>query len=325
MSNARSALAIDLNLIDENGTQATLAPAAELPQNNMPQAGPGMSFVGPSDGSPSFIPAVQGSPQFAPMMVGAGSPQYVPITTTLGSPSFVDPNSTLCYATPQYTPTFLTTSVGGLPSNQFDSPYLAPTPDMYGTPVGYQSFGIQHNAETPMYNYQRGYRNGRRDGNNMAVSCRVHNVVKRVRSYCVKNDIEMIKVVEGKNVMKVSVRSVMHTQKLESALTNIVQGDEIEVEAVSLPESIDVTKRKRGFLLFMKLKNFEKDEKQVRKRFAETGLDYKITLVDGLTLSANNKSNKSGVDDLRKQVELLKLEVERLKQSPSHDELKAEL
>lgn len=320
MSNARSALAIDLNLIDD-GSQSATAPAAEI----QPQAGPGMTFVPPSDGSPSFFP-VQGSPQYVPMQVGAGSPQYVPITTTLGSPSFVDSGASLCYATPQYTPTFLTTSVGGMPSNQFDSPYHSVTPDMYGTPLSFSSFGAQNTADTPMYNhysYQRGYRGGREP--NVAVSMRVHNVVKRVRTFCVKNDIDIIKVVEGKNVMKVSVRSVLHTQKLERALTNIVQVDGIEVEAVSLPESIDVTKRKRGFLLFMRLKNFEEDEAQARKRFAETGLDYKITLVDGLTLSANNKSNKSGVDDLRKQVELLKLEVERLKQSPSHDELKAEL
>lgn len=320
MSNARSALAIDLNLIDD-GSQSKLAPAAEY----KPQAGPGMNFVPPSDGSPSFNP-VQGSPQYVPMQVGGDSPQYVPITTTLGSPSFVDGGSSLCYATPQYTPTFLTTSAGGMPSNQFDSPYHSVTPDMYGTPLSFSSLGMLNNAETPMFNgysYQRGYRG--RGEPNIAVSCRVHNVVKRVRTFCMKNDIDIIKVVEGKNVMKVSVRSVLHTQKLERALTNIVQVDGIEVEAVSLPESIDVTKRKRGFLLFMRLKNFEKDEAQVLKRFAETGLDYKITLVDGLTLSTNNKTNKAGVDDLRKQVELLKLEVERLKQSPSQDELKTEL
>jgi ABC-type phosphate transport system auxiliary subunit len=113
-------------------------------------------------------------------------------------------------------------------------------------------------------------------------------------------------------------------------LKKIVKTDGIQIEAMSLPESIDVTKRKRGFLLFMNLVNFEKDEQAVRQRFAETGLDYKIMIVDGLTHSQRPKAVKQGVETLMKEVELLKLEVSRLKesQSPSVEEkiaLKAEL
>jgi len=174
-------------------------------------------------------------------------------------------------------------------------------------------------AETPAYDGTPGYTNNYRQRRepHIAVSCRVHNVVKRVRSFCLKNDIELIKVVDGPNVLKISVRSVLHTQKLEKALTNIVQVDGLKVEAVSLPESIDVTKRKRGFLLFMNLADFKKDQAQVRKRFAETGLDYKITVVDGLTHAGGKKAEDqpdvSTIKALMQKMQEMQLELNKLK------------
>merc|ERR1711939_434229 len=104
----------------------------------------------------------------------------------------------------------------------------------------------------------------------IAVSCRVHNVVKRVRGFCLKAKIPLVKVVDGANVLKISVRSTLHTQKVEKVLSNLINIDKVSINAISLPESIDITKRKRGFLLFVKLNDFEQDEARVRERFAET-------------------------------------------------------
>lgn len=157
-----------------------------------------------------------------------------------------------------------------------------------------------------------------------AVSCRVHNVVKRVRGFCLKAQIPLVKVVDGPNVLKISVRSTLHTQKVEKVLSNLIHIDKVNITAISLPESIDITKRKRGFLLFVKLEDFEQDEARVRSRFAETGLDYKIKLVnntDEPSPAANKTEEQSGeagstdVDKLIKQVEGLQLEVQDIKKS----------
>jgi len=286
MSNDRN-LTIDLNLIDND--------AAQVPMNyGMPTAACTMPLM-PSDATPQSFMLQTGSPPFA---VDAGM--------------MVDA-SQLVYATP----TFSTTPTYFAPSPAFVQPMM--TPDFLGTP-NYISIPM---ADTPAYNtgssYKRNYRNRRSP--HVGVSCRVHNVVKRVRALCLKNDIPLIKVIDGPNVLKISVRSVLHTQKVEKALTNIVRIDGIKIESVSLPEAIDVTKRKRGFLLFMNLEDFEKDQAHVMKRFAETGLDYKITTVDGLTHSAGSKP-KATIETLQKQVELLSLQVERLtnSQSPKQDE-----
>lgn len=133
-----------------------------------------------------------------------------------------------------------------------------------------------------------------------------------------------MKVVDGPNVLKISVRSTLHTQKVEKVLSNLIHIDKVNISAISLPESIDITKRKRGFLLFVKLEDFEQDEARVRSRFAETGLDYKIKLVnntDEPSPAANKTEEQSGeagstdVDKLIKQVEGLQLEVQDIKKS----------
>merc|ERR1719473_1149498 len=155
----------------------------------------------------------------------------------------------------------------------------------------------------------------------IAVSCRVHNVVKRVRGFCLKAKIPLVKVVDGPNVLKISVRSTLHTQKVEKVLSNLINIDNVQISAISLPESIDITKRKRGFLLFVKLAYFEQDEARVRERFAETGLDYKIKLVNNIDepipakVQNEEVSGEAGsdVDKLIKQVEGLQLEVQDLK------------
>lgn len=285
MSKQARNLEIDLNLIDQEQPMPTS-------DYRSPQ-GTQISYASPQFAS-GYMPGMDATAQVF------GSPPY-------SSPAYVDASLmgfTPAYATPSYaTPTFLTTG-----------PAIFGTPEVYGTPQ-YGSIPI---AETPAYNSAPSHRyKYRHQDKHMAVSCRVQNVVKRVRGFCLKNGIPLIKVVNGPNVLKISVRSVLHTQKLESALKKIVKTDGIQVEAVSLPESIDVTKRKRGFLLFMNLVNFEKDEQVVRQRFEDTGLDYKITVVDGLTHSQRPKPVKQGVATLMKEVELLKLEVSRLKESQS--------
>lgn len=287
MSNDRN-LTIDLNLIEDD-------PAAAPIDYGIPAAACTMPLM-PSDATPQSFVLQSVSPQFT---VDAGmvvdSSQLVYTTPTFSTPTY--------FAAPP-SPAFVPTMV---------------TPDFLGTP---SYIGIPM-ADTPAYNtgqpYRRNYR--QRRSPHVGVSCRVHNVVKRVRALCLKNDIPLIKVIDGPNVLKISVRSVLHTQKVEKALTNIVRIDGIKIESVSLPEAIDVTKRKRGFLLFMNLDDFEKDQAQVIKRFAETGLDYKITIVDGLTHSANSKP-KASIETLQKQVELLSLQLQKLtnSQSPKQDE-----
>lgn len=287
MSKQARNLEIDLNLIDQQQPMPTSDYRSPL--------GTHISYVSPQSAA-GFMPGMDATAQVY------GSPPYA-------SPAYVDASSmgvTPAYATPSYaTPTFLTTGTGVVPA-------IFGTPDVYGTP----QYGIPI-AETPAYNAPPHRYNYRHQNKHMAVSCRVHKVVKRVRGFFLKNSIPLVKVVDGPNVLKISVRSVQHTQKLETALKKIVKTDGIQIEAVSLPDFIDVTKRKRGFLLFMNLVNFENDEKVVRRRFEDTGFDYKIAVVDGLTHSQRPKPVKQGVATLIKEVELLKLEVSRLKKSQS--------
>jgi len=303
MSNERN-FKIDLNLIENDpvhlSTDYGLAPAAAY---NMPMM--------PSDSTPQGYVLQSATPPFA--MV-PGIPDM--------SPAFVDA-SQLVYATPTFstTPSYFAPSPGFMTTqNGMMTPDYSNTPGFLSMPLA-DNMGIPM-ADTPAYgvsSYNPNYRHRRNP--HIAVSCRVHNVVKRVRGFCLKNNIPLIKVVDGPNVLKISVRSVLHTQKVEKALTNIVRIDGIKVESISLPEAIDVTKRKRGFLLFMNLDDFEKDQAQVLKRFAETGLDYKITIVDGLTHSKGAKP-KPNIEALQRQVELLSLQLQKLtdSQSPKHKE-----
>lgn len=280
---------IDLNLIeqDENGAVASAASGTAMPVPNQSHDLNQQTYI-------QEMPTMANGPTDATPIYFDNGQQYI-----LGdmTPSFVyDTNLTPSFATPTFltTPNYLT-----VPSVGYGTPNMFGTP-CYGTPY-YAPPNPQ--PEPPAFRYPQHHK-----PQHVAVSCRVHNVVKRVRAFFLKNGVDLIKVVDGPNVLKVSVRSILHTQKLEGALMDIMKNDEIKVKEASLPESIDVTKRKRGFLLFLKLEDFS-NEKLVRKRFAETGLDYKITIVDGLT----HASPKMEVEDLVKQVQKLQMEVEKLK------------
>jgi len=295
-------LTIDLNLIEPD---QPLQQGDDRP-NELP--------IMPANGMCS-MPMVQidNPPYEAQQQYIAASPFASEMVNISASPMYMD--ASLMYTTPTFpTPTYFA------PSPAYVQPGIM-TPDCFGTPSGYLGIPMADSipvpmADTPNYGALHHQKYQRRSPH-IAVSCRVHNVVKRVRAFCLKNDIPLIKIVDGPNVLKISVRSVLHTQKVEKVLTNIVRIDGIKVESVSLPESIDVTKRKRGFLLFMNIQDFEKDQAQVLKRFAETGLDYKITVVDGLTHSAGSKSRKHDMETLLKKVELLTLTVQKLQDDSS--------
>jgi hypothetical protein len=199
MSNDRN-LTIDLNLIDNDATQAPI-------DYGKPQAYT-MPLM-PTDATPQSFVLQTVDPPFAEMMVDA---------------------SQLVYTTPTFstTPTYFAPSPAYMPAMV--------TPDYLGTP----SFVGIPMADTPAYNtgatYRQNHRRYRRSPH-VAVSCRVHNVVKRVRAFCLKNEIPLIKVIDGPNVLKISVRSVQHTQKVEKALTNIVRIDGIKVVTYQKIES----------------------------------------------------------------------------------------
>merc|ERR1719473_224911 len=114
---------------------------------------------------------------------------------------------------------------------------------------------------------------------------RILYIIEQVKRLCLNNNIELVEVCEGPNVLKICSDSLWHSEQVERVLKQIILTDHIEVRSISLPRNINPFKRKRGFIFFLKLADYDRYHQKVRYRFAETNLDYRITEIDGFTLS----------------------------------------
>jgi len=117
----------------------------------------------------------------------------------------------------------------------------------------------------------------------------VRYAVMCVSALCDTNNIILSNMVFGPNVLKIAIRSSAQLENIEVTMKTLISMPEIVVEEVSVPSVDTVTKRKRGFLIFMKLKDDNGIEKVV-SLFADNG--FKVNKVINPVEQTSEKVSK---------------------------------
>ena len=107
------------------------------------------------------------------------------------------------------------------------------------------------------------------------ISLQLNLIVADLARFFLENDIPILEHVKGKDVHKFSVYVGQGSQVQDILKSCLKKG--VQIEAVSLPNAIDVYKRKRSFLVFFKIPNFEEHKQEILDIFEES--EFKGSLI----------------------------------------------
>jgi len=103
----------------------------------------------------------------------------------------------------------------------------------------------------------------------------VRYAIMCVNALCKAKNVPLSSMIISSKVLKVSIRSIAQLETIEETMKELIDKETNEVEMVSLPSVENVTKKKRAFLLFMKMKDNQNVE-EVVEFFTKKGFKVKI-------------------------------------------------